>query len=329
MKNYREMADDVLRRAEEERQSIRRRRRTAWMIGAPALCAAVALAAVFWPKGGKRAALQSGQLAQEPSAQTVGSEAPPQTGDPEDGAALFIPAFRLPESEDGVAADMIAFVVYRGAIYTEAGWYRGAEAETIRPLVGDYIGTAKGNIDEWSSQEEYAAELAGSVAGKIYTVQGYSPDFRLCHLGEYTTADGKTEPWILFLERLNGIGVTTGADLYSERLHAEGRIVGARYQLYDDWNYGREIRYPLQAGPELDGFLAALNEGCFQYVYDDDPGFYRNTRAQAMLYLDLDDGTTVRLRLIEGGWVGYEPMPWYFVQLPDEVFDPIFRKCTG
>ena len=42
MKNYREMAEDVLRRAEEERQAIRRRRRIAALAGVPALCAAVA-----------------------------------------------------------------------------------------------------------------------------------------------------------------------------------------------------------------------------------------------------------------------------------------------
>ena len=91
------------------------------------------------------------------------------------------------------------------------------------------------------------------------------------------------------------------------------------------WNNGRGICYPLESADGLDGFLEALYDGQLQYVYEDDPGFYRNTRRQAFLYLELDDGTTVPLRLIEGGWVGYGPMPWYFIRLPAEAFDPIFR----
>ena len=244
-------------------------------------------------------------------------------------AALQIPPVELPEPDPMAEADMIAFVVYHGGIYTEAGWYRGAEAEAIHGLVGDWIGTGAGNIDEWSSEEAYAKDFAGTVAGDVYTVKGYSPDFRLCHLGEYTTADGKTEPWILFLERLNGISVSTGADVFSERLHLDGRVAGARYQSFEDWNLVRGIYHPLALVPELDRFLAALNEGSFQYVYEEDPGFYRDSRPQAIVYLDLEDGTTVTLRLIEGGWVGYESMPWYFIQIPEEVFRPVFAAAGG
>ncbi len=246
------------------------------------------------------------------------------------GAALMIPAVTLPDPGQNVEADMIGLVVYQGAIYTQAReyyFYYGAEDAAVQDLIGEYLGRASGTIDEWSTQDAYAEELASTLVGDVHAVVGYSPAFRICVTNYVQNADGSKELRVQFLEHLNGIGVTTAADIYSKRLHMENRITDICYQTYADWNNGRGIYYPLESVEGLDAFLEALNKGQLQYVYEDDPGFYRNTRPQAFLYLELDDGTTVPLRLIEGGWVGYAPMPWYFVQLPDEVFDPIFWQC--
>ena len=244
-------------------------------------------------------------------------------------AALQIPSVELPEPEEEMAADMIGLVVYNGAVYTQARDYFGRDAEAVRGLIGDYLGRAKGNIDEWSSQDEYAAEFASTVVGDVHTVVGYSPDFRICVTNRLQAADGGEELWIQFLERLNGIGVSTGADLYEARLRVNVRVSGVRSQRYDDWNNGLGNFRPFEQTEALDAFLEALNEGEFFYVYDDDPGSYRDTRTQAFLYLTLADGSVVALRLIEGGWVGYDAMPWYFIRLPAEVFDPVVAAAGG
>ena len=41
------------------------------------------------------------------------------------------------------------------------------------------MGTATGLIDEWTPKEGYV-ELAGSVSGDFYTVNGFDPTFLLC-----------------------------------------------------------------------------------------------------------------------------------------------------
>ena len=344
MKNYHEMANDVFRRAEEERQAIRRKHRVAAATGIPVLCTALALAITFWPKASQspqtdpvhldqsQSAVMSkpnmteptvsfGQL---PETQTNQSTYSPQT---QTDALLHIPAIELPEPVDNVELDMIGLVVYKGGIYTQAADYYRSDAEALRGLVGTFLGRAVGNIDEWTSQDEYAEEFASTLVGDVYTVNGYSPDFRICVVAETLDADGTPIQWMQILERLNGIDVSTGADLYANRLHMEGRITGIRCQSFEDWDNARTIFRPLEAADSMDAFLEALNDGELQYVYEDDHYFYRNTRSQAFLYLELDDGTAIPLRLIEGGWVGYGPMPWYFVQLPTEVFDPVFEAA--
>ena len=43
----------------------------------------------------------------------------------------------------------------------------------------------------------------------------------------------------------------------------------------------------------------------------------------------LTDGTVIPLRLIEGGYVGYGALGWYFVRIPGEVFDAVYDACGG
>ena len=63
---------------------------------------------------------------------------------------VFIPAVELEEPSDGaVARSMIPLVVYKGHIYTQAEEYFGEDAKPLETLVGERIGTAKGNINEW------------------------------------------------------------------------------------------------------------------------------------------------------------------------------------
>lgn len=32
---------------------------------------------------------------------------------------------------------------------------------------------------------------------------------------------------------------------------------------------------------------------------------------------------------MEGGYVGYGPLGWYFVQIPGDAFDAVFIACGG
>ncbi|MBR4132794.1 MAG: hypothetical protein IKT99_07425, partial [Oscillospiraceae bacterium] len=238
-----------------------------------------------------------------------------------------IPTVELPERTEGVEADMIGLVVYHGAVYTEAQMFLGDEAETVKQLAAQHLGRARGNIDEWSSQDDYATELASTCTGEIYTVSGYDPDFRLCAVQEMLNDDGTAAPWVWFLERLNGISLATGADLFDARLCLPGRIESAQYENDGDWNEGRNNWLPLDDVEAVEHLVEAACEGQFAYVHDEQPDFYSRERRQVHLRLTLTDGTVAELRLFEGGWVGYQPLGWYFVNIPGEAFDAVFDAC--
>lgn len=247
---------------------------------------------------------------------------------------IHIPAVKLPDTTAGVELDMIGFVVYNGGIYTQAENYYGDEALKIDNLIGKYLGYATGYINEWSTQEEYAEEFASSAAGKVYEVIGYGTDFRVCIRGEVEDENGGKQLYIQFFDRLNGITLTTGEDLFETRLHLRDRIATIQWQSHDDWNYaGGNIQNAAIDADLWEEFLNQVDKGSFVYTWD--PEISNNTvydtENQAHIILTMEDGTVVRVRLIEGGYVGYDSLAlgWYFVQIPGEIFDSVFTACGG
>jgi hypothetical protein len=224
---------------------------------------------------------------------------------------------------------MIGLVVYQGHVYTQAESYSGADAAKMAGLIGERLGHATGTIDEWSSQEAYATEFASTYEGDIYAVKGYSTDFRLCFVSVYEDENGNSAKWVQFLERLNGISLTDGEDLFGDRLHLRGRIAAVRYQTEEDWNVGRQHYRELVGltAEELEAFVEELYAGQIVHIADSDYDALLSERERVMVYFRLDDDTVVRLQLTEGGYVLYPNMDRYYVKLSGDAFDTVFRTC--
>lgn len=245
--------------------------------------------------------------------------------------AVFIPPIELPETSDGMVADMIGLVVYNGNIYTQAHSYEYSDAVKVEDLVGDYLGYATGEINCWSNDDAYTKEFASTYAGNVYSVKGYSTDFRICVVSEFTVDNnGYTSKWIQFLERLNGIGLTYGEDLFGDRLNIKDRIASIQYQTHEDWDFAKNFYKDLTVLTEeqINAFIEELYAGKFEYAYETYPDIYEDSSLkQVHMYLYLDDNTVVELRLIEGGYVGYQDLGWYFVKMDEKAFDLVFNAC--
>jgi hypothetical protein len=264
---------------------------------------------------------------------------PDEADMPEPPHRVDIPKVELPENTDGMEMDMIGLFVYQGRIYTQAAWYYNDDAQYIVDnLVGEKVGFAKGNINEWSTQDEYATEFAGSAHGDVYTVNGYGPWYRLCITGSYEDDNGNDVQWVNFYECLNGYGMTPGYDLFVFRSLMDalnGEILSqnwshVKYQNHDNWNYEKHAYRDLPdvSDEDITSFLYEVFFGEFEDVretfYIND--FYKNGN-QTHLYIHMNDGTVVELRLFEGGYVGYRHLGWYFVKIPGEAFDTVFNAC--
>lgn len=247
-------------------------------------------------------------------------------------AGISIPAVEIPNTADNAETDMIGLVVYNGNVYTQAESYSGSDALAINHLTGKYLGYATGSIDEFSTDEDYENEFASTLEGKVFEVKGYDTDFRICIRNEIEDENGKKQLSIEYLDHLNGIKIKNGSELFEQRLHLSNRIAAVKWQSHEDWDNARGNLQNAQIGNKLwTEFIDQINKGEFVDTWNPentDESIY-DTQKQSHLVLTMDDGTVVRLRLLEGGYVGYEPLGWYFVKIPGDVFNKVFDLCGG
>ena len=282
---------------EEAAAEAKKRRRAPIYAAALAACAALAL-------------LLARPWAQETPAVTSAPAVEEQPGAEETPAVATAPA----------AADMVPFVIYGGRMYERSQVLEGDAAEE---LMGEYLFTSPGYIDEWSSPEEYT-DGTGSVAGDVYTVKGYDSAFRLC-----IPLDGGA--LLELYDTLDGITLRTGEDLYGERLHLRENWREAEYQTHDDWNSNEDtFRTPELTEEEMAAFIDALYAGEFEYWgADSETGdIYMLGLEQKHLYFRLADGSSVELRLFENGLVKYAPLPdRVLVDASGAAFDAVWAAC--
>lgn len=214
-------------------------------------------------------------------------------GSKQDG--VTIPAMEVDLCKN-VSSDMAAFFIYTGRIYVQDEWiYDHPE------LVGEYLGTATGKIDEWTKQDGYV-ELAGSIEGDFYTVNGYDPAFMLCMKEE----DGAVTTFI----NDNGITLYTGADLFEDRLKLEGNYAAVLWQDKDAFWYSEEAT---QVQTEDLDFIKRFIEEIDQaeFVHADEHAvnqlFDEETQVYHLIF-EMKNGMTVDLEICEDGTVFYRRM---------------------
>lgn len=247
---------------------------------------------------------------------------------------VWLPPVELPSPGEAAMADMIACVMVDGNMYTQGEIFYDADAERIDSLLGEKLGDATGTIECFSDPSEYEKPFASTLRGEVYTVQGYDADFRVAVRN--VESDGRLSIW--FLDHLNGIWLNTGADLFETRLHLRGNVTSIQWQAHSDWDWNRGGMQDAELSEETwSAFLDAVDAGEFVNTWQPDTPFYEghpnssiyDTPNQAHLFLTMSDGTRVELRLIEGGYVGYAPLGWYFVRIPGETFDAVYNACGG
>ena len=247
---------------------------------------------------------------------------------------VWILPIEMPTPQETAMADMKALVVVDGNIYTEGETYYDDEAARIETLLGEKLGDATGTIDCFSDDSEYEKPFASTLEGEVFTVQGYDPAFRVAVRN--VNSEGSLSVW--FMDCLNGISLSAGSDLFEDRLQLRDRVTSIEWQSHGDWDWNLGGMQDAELSQETwSAFLDAVDAGEFVNTWQPDVPFYNDrpnssiydTPNQAHLFLTMSDGTCVELRLIEGGYVGYAPLGWYFVQIPGEAFDQVYAACGG
>lgn len=246
--------------------------------------------------------------------------------------AVYTQGIMLPKDiDENVSYDMIGCLYYKGSVYTEDTSYYGKEVEKMKKLFGEKIGDAKGTLNEWSTQEEWATEFASTYSGSVYEAKGYGEDFLL-----FIYSNTGEEEWVTVMENYDRIGLNTGSDLFEKRFHLDGNVKEVMYQTHEDWNKDwedeeeRESRIKKLDGvtdKEWDKFIEELYRSPFREIDYQKEGDFYDKEPQGHLYLHMKDGMDIEMRLFDGGYVGCQSLGWYYVEMPGEIFDKVMGAC--
>lgn len=291
-----------------------------WGVLAACLCF-VAAGALVWGRGGLTVSGSAGDCVAADSVMNsdnaVSAEDGPTNG--EDG--VTIPSMEVILSvPEGIEMDMIGFFIYQGRCYAQYDWVQDG-----MDLVGEYLGTAIGMIDEWTAEDGYV-ELAGSVSGDFYAVNGFDPTFLLCMTG----GDGLVETYVCN----TGITLKYGSELYEDRLHLSGGYTAVEYESRESWYYGKEEMRSLTDLSAAERLLDSLGKAEFMYwpAVTEQAGYTMSSiydTERYHLYFHMNNGMTVHLRLYEDGYVRFQGMLDVCVQVPEEEYAPFLRLLDG
>lgn len=269
-------------------------KRTRWskLIAIAACLCLIATGMLFWTKGKKPIQQDSGIVLSD--------------------NGVTIPKIEVALSSNS-SADMIGFFIYHGNCYVQYEWLEDTG------IVGEYLGTITGLIDEWTSQDGYV-EFAGSVKGDFFAVKGYDPEFMLCMKHE----TGDVETYICN----NGITLKYGSELFEDRLHLSGNYDAVQYESRDSWYYSKSGCYLLNGNNEIiNRFIEEMNRA--EFIPWEDAAKREGHTTGSMIddmeiyhvYFKMMNGTTIHLRLYENGYVRFQGLLDVCVQVPEESFN--------
>lgn len=223
------------------------------------------------------------------------------------------PEFSLSTQEQSYR-DMIGFFIYQGRCYVQNTWTDNID------IVGEYLGTATGSIDEWTPQDGYV-DFAGSVKGDFFSVKGYDPSFLLCIMHP----TGQVETYICN----NGINLKYGNELYEDRFHLSEYYDFVQYETYDSWNYSENELYRINGKNEIiDGFIKEIDRAEFIPWTDavekegkTDISIY-DTELYHLYYYS-ENGMSTAVRIYENGYVRSQGFMDVCVKVPEDCFDAL------
>ncbi len=223
---------------------------------------------------------------------------------------ITIPAAEVDRSPGGWLTD---FVIYRGNIYR--GSYVIPVTMTSEIPFGEYIGEATDLPNGWSASDGLV-ELAGNVSGDLYTVEGYDSTFMIAVKGK--TADERN----LVLVRDNNITISSGADLYQERLQLVEGI--DKVEAFSGMDMA-DIRVTWDGNESVVAeFVETLNAGEVMKA-SEMPKEQQEMSAEECYYIIIKkvDGMSFCLVCLPGGYVIYDGMQEVCVKVPERIMNAV------
>lgn len=224
----------------------------------------------------------------------------------------YLSHYGLNENSDDV-------ILYNGKSYVKTCSLE-ANDESKETLLNNYLGKTTGSIDN-----EATDEVTSNVSGKVYTINGYSENFRL---GLVRNDKSTGESYIYIFDDVNSLKnlvLSSGSELFNNILHINKYLNFINY--YSGTNYkiasfNQENILTKISEKTQNLFLEALNAASLTSA---DESIFDNSSKTIVLFLYMRDGTTVEIYLTQEGYIFCDGL--YF-KTDDNIFSEVYFSLT-
>ena len=224
--------------------------------------------------------------------------------------SVTLPAYQVNlEKNDDLASDMALFFIYEGRCYVQTCDYMS------KAVIGKYVCTTTGLIDEWNEKDGYV-ELAGSIEADIFTVAGVDPEFMLCTVYD----DGIVETFV----HNNGISLSRGGEI----LELLGFKVGMEeYTSFCNKGNSCTTEVSEEAKEILDKFFANFAEN--EVMLRKDISIITNEEEIYHLVIVTQGEVPLHFELLNGGYVSYYGLQEVCVKIDKRVYELVVDVLEG
>lgn len=247
----------------------------------------------------------------------------------EQNSSYTVPLTELPNENTETKARMLPLFVYQGKVFIKSNteFTLGEDGSTpvkedVLALRGDYIGKTNGSLDEWSTQDDYATELASTIGdAAIYTVKGYDSNYRLMAYYEWEGGFGCE-----IFDSFGGLTIQKGQD-YFDLLGLKDNITSLSYENFDSWNNGLGSTSEIASSEVFNQFLDALYDAT--PIGNDIDLLLENQDidSQKFITITTKDNLNTTLRLVKGGYV-YDSQIGFF-KVSEDAFHTFWTSLTN
>ncbi|MBP0964722.1 MAG: hypothetical protein J5999_05455 [Oscillospiraceae bacterium] len=245
-----------------------------------------------------------------------------------ESGGVFYPA--VSEKEIGqVCVDglrIFDYLYYNGSIYTSSYNYASEDKSAVQAKISavseDKLADIFNNEYCWSEDSEKLAQVSENTSAVLYAVKGYDRDFRVCLCYEkYIPALDETTYGMMVFDKLNGITLGKGSELFSERLHIGG-YTEAYLRTFDEDGCRDE-----KISADMTDFLSAVYDGDFVKADVETAEKFRSRKSRTLVFRLDDEAFDIAVSVYPDGYVSmYSGGEMFLLQIDKAVCGRLWEE---
>ena len=218
------------------------------------------------------------------------------------------------------------YLYYDGSIYTSSynfntGEKAVAEAK-LAAVSQDKLADIFNNEYCWSEDSEKLAQVSENTSAAVYAVKGYDKAFRVCLSYEkYIPSLDETTYGMMIFDKLNGITLEKGSELFIDRLHMDG--FSEVYLRTIDENGSRDEKLSV----DMTDFLSAVNDGSFVKADSETAEKFRSRDSRTLVFHSEDEVFDVAVSVYPDGYASmYSGGEMFLLQIDEAVCGKLWEE---